>query len=197
MVLKSQLAQNQRALRIAQKGQHHRHRFVPPGQPAKIGLLHRKIAAGQVHAREHVANCRAVRSLRRQLTAAAQLVDHSRRLAFEPVQYLARPYIAQFGLAEQWCLVRGHLFAGLCQDGWRRRRRLRVGHGNAAAGQVFHELQVKRQLLKAQPFKQRQDILALVGVDKVVGVFDAACTSPNVLQLTQAQRFEESAGLVK
>ena len=150
-----------------------------------------------MHAREHVANCRAVRSLRRQLTAAAQLVDHSRRLAFEPVQYLARPNIGQFGLAEQRCLVRGHWFAGFCQDGWRRRRRLRVGHGNAAAGQVFHELQVKRQLLKAQPFKQRQDILALVGVDKVVGVFDAACTSPNVLQLTQAQRFEESAGLVK
>jgi hypothetical protein len=63
--------------------------------------------------------------------------------------------------------------------------------------QVLHQVQVKRQLLERQALKQRQDVFALVGVDKVVGVFDAASGTLDVLQLPQIQGVQERCSLVK
>jgi hypothetical protein len=127
-----------------QVGQHHRHGFVPPRQPAQVGLLARVVEAGQVQAGQHVADPGAMGRCGRKLAMAAQLVHHGGRLALEAMQQIA------LGV------------------------RRRVGHGNATRRQVLHQVQVKRQLLEAQAFKQRQHILALVGIDKVIGVFDAA-----------------------
>jgi hypothetical protein len=51
---------------------------------------------------------------------------------------------------------------------------LRVGHRDAAARQVLHQVQVERQLLEGQALEQRQHVAAALGVGEVVGVLDAA-----------------------
>ena len=54
----------------------------------------------------------------------------------------------------------------------------RVRHRYAALRQVFHQMQVERQLLKAQSLEQGQHVVVFLavalGTDEVVGVFDAA-----------------------
>mgnify|MGYP006932625187 CR=1 FL=1 len=56
MVLVGQLGPQQCGLRSVNVGQHHRHRLVPPGQPAQVGLVAVKVAARQVHAGQHGAH---------------------------------------------------------------------------------------------------------------------------------------------
>ena len=195
MVLKSQFTQNQGALFGAEVWQHHGHGVVPPVDPAQVGLLHLEVAAGQVHACQHVAHRSAVRGLRCQLAAAAQLVDHGGRFALEAVQDVTRTHVRldRRHSGSRCCLAR----AGRHHHGGYRRCGLRVGHCNATPGQVLHEVQVKRQLLKAQPLKQRQDVLPLIGIDKVVGVFNAASAALDALQLAEAQCLQEVGGLFK
>ena len=63
---------------------------------------------------------------------------------------------------------------------------MRVWHGDAGLRQMLHQVQVKRQLLKAQTLEQSQHVLTLIGRQKVVGVFNAA--------LNAAQFFERAKG---
>ena len=49
-----------------------------------------------------------------------------------------------------------------------------VWYRYAVSGQVLHQVQVKRQLLKRQALKQRQHVFAAFGIDKIIGVLDAA-----------------------
>ena len=155
MVLVGQLGQNQAALIWREVRQHDGNGFVPPVQAAQIGLLARIVESCQMHAGQHVAHAGAMRSAGREFAVAPQLVDHGSRLAFEAMQDVA--------------------FAVLH----------RIGHGNAARCQMLHQVQVKRQLLERQAFKQRQHVLALIGIYKIVGVFDAACSALDGLQLPQ------------
>ena len=167
VVLVGQFAQNQATLLRREVRQHHRHGFIPPAQGPQIGLLARVVEPGQVHACQHLAHLRAVGRRGGQLVVAAQLVDHGGRLAFQAVQDVALG-------------VRG-----------------RVGHRNAALCQVFHQVQVIRQLLEGQALKQRQHILAALGVYKVIGVFNAACRTFDALQWAQIQAVQKRSRLVK
>ena len=72
----------------------------------------------------------------------------------------------------------------------------RVWHGYAVVGQVFHQPQVERQLLHAQPFEQRQHKGGLVGGDEVVGVLDAARATRHSLEGSQLKALQEFAGLI-
>ncbi len=78
---------------------------------------------------------------------------------------------------------------------------VRLGHGNAALRQVFHQLQIKRQLLKVQPLKQRQHIVmglaVTLGGDKIIGVLDAAGAALQALQRTQPQLLQQRICLGK
>ena len=167
MVLVSQLAQNQCALRLADVRQYQGHRLVPPIQPAQIGLRSRVVKSGQMHARQHVAHACAMGSRGGKLAVATQAVDHSCRLAFKPVKNLA-------------------LFVGG-----------RVRYRYAALRQMLHQVQVKGQLLKRQTFKQRQHISATLCVNKVIGVFNAAGATLDGLQFTEIKRFNKVCGFVK
>ena len=165
VVLVSQLTEQQAALRVGDAGQHHRHGVVPPRQAAQVGLLARVIPPGQVHARQHLANTGAVSRRGCQLAFTAKFVHHSRRLALETKENFA-------------------LFVGR-----------RVRHQDAVPGQVLHQVQIKRQLLKRQPFKQGQHVLTLGGIYKIIGVLDATGAALDGLQLTQVQRTQKSGSL--
>ena len=72
--------------------------------------------------------------------------------------------------------------------------------GNAVYRQVLHEPQVKRELLKGEPLKQRQHVivgLAIeLGADEIVGVFNATRAALHVGELAQFQRLQQVAGLL-
>ena len=165
MVLVGQLGPQQGSLRSVNVGQHHRHRFVPPGQPTQVGLVAVKVAARQVHAGQHGAHGRAVHALWGQLALAAQLVDHGGGLAAHGVQDVT-------------------VFVSA-----------RVGHGHAAVRQMLHQVQVERQLLGREALEQRQHELALVAGQKVVGVLDAALNAAQLHQLAQLQTAQQLARL--
>ncbi len=165
MVLISQLAAEQCGLICVQVRQHHRHRFVPPGQCAQIGLMAAVILPGQMHACQHVAHGRAMHGLGGQLALAFELVDHRSGFAADGVQDVAI------------------------------RVGCRVGHGNALAGQVLHQVQVKRQLVVGQALEQREHILALVGADKVIRVFDAPLNAAQRSELPQLEKVHQFARL--
>ncbi len=173
MVLVGQLGQDQAVLRFVQVRQHHRHGVVPPGQPAQVGLAAREVASGQVHARQRLPDGSAMRGCGRQLAAAAQPVHHGGGLVLQAQQDFA-----------SWSGVAGH--GGL-----------RLRHRDAVLRQVFHQVQVKRQLLEAQALEQGQHIAALLGVHKIIGVFDAAGAGSDALQLPQSERMQKRSGLVK
>ena len=71
----------------------------------------------------------------------------------------------------------------------------RVGHRNAAPGQVLHEEQVKRQLLVRQAFEQGEHILTLIGGGEVVGVFNPALNAAQSGELAQVQGLHQVVGL--
>ena len=73
----------------------------------------------------------------------------------------------------------------------------RIRHGDAMERQVLHQPQVKRQLLRRQPFEQGQHIGRLIGSDKVVGVLNAAGAALHGLESAQLQGGKKSAGLVE
>ena len=73
----------------------------------------------------------------------------------------------------------------------------RVGNRNAAKCQVFGQLQVKRQLLGRQAFKQGQHKASLVGIYEVIGVFNAAAAGLDGLQCPQIQGLQKVSSLVK
>ena len=152
MVLVGQFAAYQRGLFCVQKWQDHRHGFVPPGKAAQIGLLHFKVASHQVHACQHFAQRAAMRGARRQLAPALEAIDDGSRFAVQAVQHMA-------------------LAVGS-----------RVGHRYAVPGQVLHQPQVKRQLLRRQPLEQGQHIRRLVCGDKIIGVFNAAGAALHMLE---------------
>ena len=106
-----------------------------------------------------------VHGLGGELAFAAQFVDHGGGFAVDAVQDLA-------------------MAVGL-----------RVGHRHTALRQVFHQVQVKRQLFCRQPFEQGEHIVVLHaithGAGKVVGVFDAALDATQGAQVAQAQALHQ------
>ena len=46
-------------------------------------------------------------------------------------------------------------------------------HGNAAHGQVAHQVQVERQLLEVEHLEHRQHVFAALGAEEEVAVLDA------------------------
>ena len=122
------------------------HDFVPPRQAAQIWLMARIVTPGQMHAREHVADDAAFRHRGRQVRAARQTRHDGRRLAVERAQDLA---VAP-----------------------RNRRR----HADVVLRQMLHQIQVERQLLERQPFKQGDDVLVRLPIlfrgQEEIGVFD-------------------------
>ncbi|MCY1295307.1 hypothetical protein D9M70_446410 [compost metagenome] len=60
--------------------------LLPPRQAAQVGLAARVVLAGQVHARQHVADFGAVLRVRRQLRGAGQARDDGGGLALERAQ---------------------------------------------------------------------------------------------------------------
>ena len=141
-----------------------------------------------MHARQHVADSCAVHKRRVQFAAAEQFVHDRGGFAFEAVQDVTRPDIRQHGWLD--CGSK-RIFSRLSWhqggDG-RRRGGLGVGDRNAALGQVLHQMQVKRQLFESQPFKQCQDEVALVCVNKIIGVFNATRATLDGLQFAEAKR---------
>ncbi len=69
-------------------------------------------------------------------------------------------------------------------------------HGNALIGQMFHEVQIKRQLFTGQPLKQGQHILALCGGEEIIGVFNAAADARQRDKFTHRQLAQQFAGLL-
>ena len=71
-----------------------------------------------------------------------------------------------------------------------RRLAIGLGHGNAVAGQMRHQVQVERQLGRRQLLEQRQHEPAVGGGDEVVGVLDPG---ENALQVGQQRRSSSSS----
>ena len=60
---------------------------------------------------------------------------------------------------------------------------LRIGYGQTMRCQMLHQLQVKRQLLGAQPLEQRQHIVALTGGDEIIGVRVSDSNDNNIITI--------------
>ena len=77
---------------------------------------------------------------------------------------------------------------------------LRVGHRDAALGQVLHQVQVEGQLLGGEALEQRQHPLGLLaflhGGQEVVGVLDAALDAAQLAELAQDQPLRQLARLL-
>ena len=144
LLLVAQLRTCERVPLGVEKRQHQRQRLAPPSQAAQVGLLERKVAHRQVHAREPIAHARAVRRVGRQVMPPGQPVDQRRRLAGHAMQDRAL------------------------------RIGVRPWHRQAAQRQVLHQRQVERQLVDAQALEQGQHIARFGGVDEIVGVLDPA-----------------------
>ena len=165
MVLVGQFRAQQRRLAGIEVRQHDGHGLVPPGQAAQVGLVAVVATACQVHARQHVAHGGAMHRAGGQLALAAQLAHHGGRLAAHAVQNVAVAVGA------------------------------RVGHGHAAVRQVLHQVQVERQLPGRQALEQRQNELALVAGQEIVGVLDAAFDAAQRHQLAEVQEAQQIARL--
>ncbi len=161
VVLEGQFAAQQVGLGRLQEGQHHRHRLVPPGQAAQVGLAAVEVAAARC-SRASISPTAAQWAA----IGASSLCPGSR-------------FTTAAGLPHSVCRMSPSLVA------------LRVGHRNAALGQVLHQVQVEGQLREAQALEQRQHPLAapavLLGGEEVVGVLDAAVDAAQGDQLTQPQ----------
>ena len=166
MVLIGQFAHQKIGLLGREMGQHHGHGLVPPRQTAQIGLASGVVLACQVHARQHGPHRRAMDGLGRELALSPQAIDHGRWLSTH-----------------------------LMQDGAVGVGR-RVGHWNAALRQVLHEVKVKGQLCLGQAFKQGEHILARIGTDKVIGVFNAPFNAAKAGQLAQVQGLHQRSRIV-
>ena len=118
-----------------------------------------------MHTRQHLADLGAVRGRGCQLAFAAQFVHHASRFTLQAVQNVAH------------------------------RIGCRVGHRNAFGGQVLHQMQVVRQLLKTQALKHREHVLTDVGRREIVGVFNAARAAFQLRQLTKPQLAQQFASL--
>jgi len=169
VVLVGQFAPEQVGLLRLKVGQDHGHGLVPPGQAAQVGLAPVVVQPGQVHACQHRAHLGTLPSGGGKFVLPAQLVHHRRRLALHLVEDLA--------------------FA-VCG---------RVGHGDALARQVLHQVQIEGQLLEAQSLEQGQHVvvrLALaLGGDEIVGVLDAARAASHRHQLAQVQTAQQRRSL--
>ena len=85
------------------------------------------------------------------------------------------------------------LAADLVQDVARFGIGLGCRHRNAFVGQMLHQIQVKGQLLGAQALEQGQHPFALVGGQKVVGVFNTTLNATQFGQLTQGNTTQQLA----
>ena len=83
----------------------------------------------------------------------------------------------------------GHQFA----VGIRNRRR----HQHAALGQVAHQLQIERQLLEAQVFKDRQHIFAALGAEEKIAVFNAGSDALERQRLAEGKLLDPLAEIVQ
>jgi hypothetical protein len=62
-----------------------------------------------------------------------------------------------------------------------------VWHWNTALCQVFHQVQIKRQLRVCEALKQREHVLAFAAGEEVVGVLNAALDAFEFDQLAQLE----------
>src|SRR5450830_1392593 len=151
-------------------GQHHRHCFIPPGQAAQIGLRQREVPAGQVHFGQGGADGRAVGRCGREFTVAAQLGHYCRWFTLD----LKYQFAARVGT--------------------------RLGHRDAALGQVFHQTQIKRQLFQRESLEQGQHVIKgfaiALGADKIIGVFDAPGAALHGCEFTQFELSQQGARLL-
>ena len=142
--LVGELVFHHRCLRRVEMGDDDRHGLDPPVEAAQVGLRRREVAHREMHAGEHPADAAAVVGVRGQVMLAGQAIDDGRGLV----------------------LQREH--EGAIRVGVRQR------HGQAALGEMLHQLQVERQLAGAQALEQREHVAARRRVGEVVGVLDAA-----------------------
>ena len=128
-----------------------------------------EVLCGQVHARQHCADLRAVVGIGRELVAPGQLVDHCGRLAGQRVQEVA------VGVG------------------------LRFGHRDAALREVAHQAQVEGQLLERQALEQGEHPVVhhaiAFGVDEEIAVLDAGLNAAKAHQPAQIQARGQCAGL--
>ncbi len=116
---------------------------LPPAQAAQIGLFQREVLGSQVGLSLSPGDLAAVFNRRLGLVTTTQARHNRARLAVHDTDAFA--------------IAAGH---GL-------------GHRHTFGGQVVHQLDVEGQLVQRQDFKQRQNVLALGGAQKVIGVFNA------------------------
>ena len=77
---------------------------------------------------------------------------------------------------------------------------LRIGHRDAAAGQVLHQVQVERQLLEGEALEEGEHpvhaLAVQLGGGEVVGVLDAALDAAQLAQLAGTQPRQQLARVV-
>ena len=166
MVLKSQFVGQQLDLLFAEERQYLRHGVVPPSQATQVGLLLVKILCSQMHVCQGLPHGRAMGQAGLHLRFALQAVHNRSRFIKQSQQNIT-------------------LAVGL-----------RVGHCDATLGQVFHQIQIKRQLRMAESLEHREDILALIGGQKIVGVFNAAADALEGHQVADRELGQQVAGLL-
>ena len=101
-------------------------------------------AGSQMHLRQGFAHGMAMRRAGLQLRATFQTIDNSGWFACDAEQDIT------LGIG------------------------LRCRHSDALVGQMLHQVQIKWELLAGESLKQGQNVLALVGGQKIIGVFNAA-----------------------
>lgn len=159
-----ELAFEQRALRVRDERHDGRYVLLPPRQAAQVRLAARIVAAREVQAREHLSDLDAVFDPRREFGRAVELRDDRGRLA---VQF-----------AEQRAVVT--------------RDRIRDRH--AVGGQMAHQVEVERQLLRRQLFEDREDVFAARRRQEEIAVFDTgrnAAERKHVAQFVVAHPLRE------
>ena len=62
---------------------------------------------------------------------------------------------------------------------------------------VRHQIQIKRQLLRSEFFKQREDVAALAGGNEVVGIFDAGGNAVQIDQRADRILFEPERKFIR
>lgn len=134
---------DQLGLALVQKGQNLGNGGLPPAQAAQIGLFQREVLGSQVGLSLCTGDLAAVFNRGLGLVTTTQARHNRARLAVHDTDAFA--IAASHGL----------------------------GHWDTFGGQVVHQLDIERQLFQRQDFKQSQNVLALGGAQKVIGVFNA------------------------
>ncbi len=140
------------------------HRVLPPSDAAQMRLEQRKIRAGPVHAREHVAH---------QCTVPRRRLNDG--LTLEPGHDGSR---LALDLREQ------------CATAIFLRRRDR----ESAAGEMLHQFEVERQLLEREPLEDRQHVARLRRREEEVGVLDTRGDALQLGQFADGKLRQEARG---